>query len=63
MLFRSQLEINASLLVTTSPEELIAHISRGGIPEKAEENIVRVRHCLAEVMAALPSVLKTPHSP
>jgi len=52
-----QLEINASLLMTTSREEYIAHVSRGGIPEKAEENIARVRDCLREVLAALPSVL------
>jgi len=54
-----QLEINASLLVTTSREELIAHVSRGGIPERAEENIARVRRCLREILAALPSVLPT----
>jgi N-formylglutamate deformylase len=52
-----QLEINASLLMTTSREEYIAHISRGGIPEKAEDNIARVRACLQEVVAALPAVL------
>ena len=52
-----QLEINASLLTTTAREELIAHISRGGIPEKADENIARVRRCLTEVLATLPSVL------
>jgi N-formylglutamate deformylase len=56
-----QLEINASLLMTTSREELIAHITRGGIPEKAEANIARVRRCLQEVMAALPSVLAALH--
>jgi N-formylglutamate amidohydrolase len=56
-----QLEINASLLMTTSRDEFIAHITRGGIPEKAEENIARVRRCLQEVMAALPSVLATLH--
>ena len=56
-----QLEINASLLMTTSREEYIAHISRGGIPEKAEENIARVRRCLREVMAALPAVLAAVH--
>jgi N-formylglutamate deformylase len=56
-----QLEINASLLMTTSREEYIAHVSRGGIPEKAEENIARVRHCLREVVAALPSVLAAVH--
>jgi len=56
-----QLEINASLLMTTSREDFIAHVSRGGIPEKAEENIARVRQCLREVMAALPSILATVH--
>ena len=56
-----QLEINASLLMTTSRDEFIAHVSRGGIPEKAEENIARVRACLTEVMAALPSVLASVH--
>ena len=58
-----QLEINASLLTTTSREELIAHISRGGIPEKAEGNIARVRQCLREVLAALPSVVAPGHRP
>ena len=38
-------------------EEFIAHISRGGIPDKAEENIARIRPCLQEVLAALPSAL------
>ena len=56
-----QLEINASLLMTTSREEYIAHITRGGIPERAEENIARVRRCLREVLAALPAVLATLH--
>jgi len=56
-----QLEINASLLMTTSREEFITHVSRGGIPEKAEENVARVRECLREVMATLPSVLATVH--
>jgi N-formylglutamate amidohydrolase len=54
-----QLEINAELLMTTSREEFIAHVSRGGIPDKAEENIARVRDCLKEVLAALPSALAT----
>ena len=54
-----QLEINASMLITTPREELAAHISRGGIPERAEANIARVRQCLREVLAALPSVLAT----
>ena len=56
-----QLEINASLLMTTSRDEYIAHVSRGGIPEKAEENIARVRRCLEEVVSALPSVLAAVH--
>jgi N-formylglutamate amidohydrolase len=56
-----QLEINASLLMTTTGEEFIAQVKRGEIPEKAEENIVRIRQCLREVLAALPSVLATVH--
>jgi N-formylglutamate amidohydrolase len=56
-----QLEINASLLMATSREEFIALVTRGGIPEKAEENIARVRQCLWEVLATLPSVLATVH--
>ena len=56
-----QLEINASLLMTTSRDEFIGLISRGGIPEKAEANIARVRRCLQEALAALPAVLATVH--
>jgi N-formylglutamate deformylase len=56
-----QLEINASLLMTTSREEFIARISRGGVPEKANENIARVRRCLREVLATLPAVLAAVH--
>ena len=56
-----QLEINASLLMTTTREEFIAHVSRGEIPEKADANIARVRRCLGEVLAALPSALMTVH--
>jgi len=56
-----QLEINASLLITTTREEFIAQISRGEVPEKAEANIARIRQCLREVLAALPSVLATVH--
>jgi N-formylglutamate deformylase len=52
-----QLEVNASLLMTTSREELVAHVSRGGIPDKAEANIARVRRCLQEVVTVLPDVL------
>ncbi len=58
-----QLEINASLLMTTSRQEFIAQVSRGEIPEKAEENIARLRHCLREALAALPSALAALHRP
>lgn len=54
-----QLEINSSLLITTTREELIAGISRGEVPERAEANIARIRACLTEVLAALPRVLST----
>ena len=57
-----QLEINASLLMTTSREEFIAQVSRGEVPEKAEGNIARIRECLEEVLAALPSVLAAVHA-
>ena len=52
-----QLEVNASLLMTTTRDEFIAQVSRGEIPQKADENIARVRRCLQEVLAALPAVL------
>ena len=51
-----QLEVNASLLMTTSREEFIAQVSRGGIP-KAEANIARVRACLREAVESLSTVL------
>jgi N-formylglutamate deformylase len=57
-----QLEINASLLMTTSREEFVALITRGGVPERAKENIARVRRCLQDVVAALPAVLATLHA-
>ena len=52
-----QLEINASLLMTTSRDEFIAHITRGGIPERAEANITRVRGALHELLTVLPPTL------
>jgi N-formylglutamate deformylase len=52
-----QVEINASLLMTTSREEFIDLVTRGGAPEKAEENIAQVRACLREVLASLPAAL------
>ena len=54
-----QLEVNASLLMTTGRDEFIAQVSRGEVPQKAEVNIARVRACLREVLAALPAVLAT----
>ncbi|MBI2202823.1 MAG: N-formylglutamate amidohydrolase [Candidatus Rokubacteria bacterium] len=48
-----QLEVNAALLTTTGRDELIAQISRGGIPDRAEGNIARLRDCLREVLAEL----------
>jgi N-formylglutamate deformylase len=54
-----QIEINAALLMTTSREEFIARVSRGGIPERDEANITRVRRCLREVLRALPKLLAT----
>ena len=58
-----QIEVNAALLMTTSRDEFIAHISRGGIPEKADENIARVRRCLGEVLSHLPAALASLHEP
>jgi N-formylglutamate amidohydrolase len=52
-----QLEINASLLMTTTREEFIARVTRGEIPDKAHANIARLRDCLHEVLATLPAVL------
>ena len=57
-----QVEINASLLMTTTAEEFIALVRRGEIPAKADGNIARIRRCLHEVLAALPSVLAAVHA-
>jgi N-formylglutamate deformylase len=56
-----QVEINASLLMTCSRDEFIAQVSRGGIPDKAHATIVRLRECLGEMMAILPTILATVH--
>jgi N-formylglutamate amidohydrolase len=56
-----QLEVNASLLMTTTGEEFIAQVRRGEIPEKAQENIARLRDCLRDVVASLAAVLATVH--
>jgi N-formylglutamate deformylase len=48
-----QLEINASLLITTTRDEFIAQVTRGEIPAKAEASIARIRACLRDALAAL----------
>jgi N-formylglutamate amidohydrolase len=58
-----QLEINASLLITTSGEEFIAQVRRGEIPDKADANLARIRACLQEVVVALPAALTAEHRP
>ena len=55
-----QLEVNASLLITTSREDFIARITRGEIPDKAVDKIARIRRCLADVLTALPRALGGP---
>lgn len=57
-----QLEINASLLMTTSRQEFIAQVSRGEVPDKNHENIARFRACLQEILATFPRVLATLHA-
>lgn len=52
-----QLEINASLLMTSSRQEFIAQVSRGEIPPKNESTIARLRACVQTAIAALPDVL------
>lgn len=54
-----QLEINASLLMTSSRQEFISQVSRGEVPSKNDDNIARLRACLQDVIKALPSVLST----
>ena len=54
-----QLEINASLIMTTPRPEFIAQVSRGEVPAKDEANIARLRTCLQEAVLALPAVLAT----
>ena len=53
-----QLEINASLLMTTSADEFIAQVRRGEIPPKNEANVARLRACLRDVVTALPAVFR-----
>ncbi len=58
-----QIEINASLLMTTSRQEFITRVSQGEIPDKAEENIARLRACLREMLNILPEILERLHGP
>jgi len=51
-----QLEINASLVMTTTADEFIARVRRGEIPDKNEANIARLRACLREVVATLATM-------
>lgn len=48
-----QLEVNASLLMTTGSDEFVAQVKAGKVPEKATANIARVRRCLQEVVETL----------
>lgn len=52
-----QLEINASLLMTTTRQEFIAQVSRGERPDKHEANIRRLRACLRHILETIPEVL------
>ena len=52
-----QLEINASLLMTTSRQDFIAQVSRGEIPSKDGATIARLRACLQKAILGLPDVL------
>ena len=52
-----QVEINASLLMTTSRQEFIAQVSRGETPSKDEATIARLRGCVQKAVLALPNVL------
>ena len=56
-----QLEINASLLMTTSRQEFIAQVSRGETPSKDEATIARLRGCVQKAVLALPNVLAVMH--
>lgn len=56
-----QLEINASLLMTTSRQEFIARISRGERPNKHAANIARLQVCLRQSIETLPAVLAALH--
>ena len=51
-----QIEVNAALLTTTARDEVVAVITRGGVPDKAVVTIARVRAALQDVVTALSRV-------
>jgi N-formylglutamate deformylase len=53
-----QLEINASLVMTTSADEYIAQVRRGETPPNNEANVARLRACLHDVVTTLPTVFR-----
>ena len=57
-----QIEVNASLLVAGAGDDVVARITRGEIPEKAEDSIARIRACLREIVTALPPALAALHA-
>jgi N-formylglutamate deformylase len=52
-----QIEVNASLLALCAGDDVVARITRGEIPEKAEANVARMRACLREIVVSLPALL------
>ena len=54
-----QVEVNGALVMRESPDEFIARVRRGEIPEHAADGVARVRACVAELVAALPRVAAT----
>jgi len=58
-----QIEVNAGLLVTCAGDDVVARITRGEIPEKAQATIERLRACLTELVGSLPAVLAALHEP
>lgn len=57
-----QIEVNSELLLTTSRQEFLAQVSRGEVPARAADTIVRLRACLREVVAALADALAVLHA-
>jgi N-formylglutamate amidohydrolase len=53
-----QIEVNVSLLMTTSRGELIARLERGERPARNDRNIARLRACLAALAGGLLRTLE-----